>query len=163
MGPSSVQLSARQILPADLPTFNGNPDEWPTFISAFENSTSAAGFLNVENMLRLQKCLKGKAYDLVRDKLLLPTMAPEVKSTLKTFFGRPDQILDRLIEKAKRISVNKDRLDSLIDYALAVRNICAIMEACQLDAHLNNPMCWDTHGPRGFPLISSSGSQHTDS
>jgi len=57
MGPSSVHLSARQILPADLPTFNGNPDEWPTFISAFENSTSAAGFSNVENMLRLQKCL----------------------------------------------------------------------------------------------------------
>jgi len=32
-------------------------------------------------------------------------------STLKTFFGRPDQILDRLIEEAKRISVNKKRLD----------------------------------------------------
>jgi len=71
---------------------------------------------------------------------LLPTMVPEVISTLKTLFGRPDQILDRLIEKAKRISVSKDRLDSIIDYALAVRNICATMEACQLDAHLNNPM-----------------------
>jgi len=106
MGPSSVQLSARQILPTDLPTFNGNPDEWPTFISAFEISTSAAGFSNVENMLGLQKCLKGKAYDLVQDKLLLPTMVPEVISTLKTFKApqAPDQILDRLIEKAKRIS-----------------------------------------------------------
>jgi len=67
-------------------------------------------------------------------------MVPEVISTLKTFFGRPDQILDRLIQKAKRFSVNRDRLDSLIDYALAVRNICATMEACQLDAHLKIPM-----------------------
>jgi len=91
MGPSSVQLSARQILPADLPTFNGIPDEWPTFISAFENSTSAAGFSNVENMLRLQKCLKEKAYDLVRDKLLLPTMVPEVISTLKTHSTYPGE------------------------------------------------------------------------
>jgi len=52
------QRSARQILPYDLPTLNGNPDEWPTFISAFESSTSAAGFSNVENMLRLQKSLR---------------------------------------------------------------------------------------------------------
>jgi len=56
MGPSRAQLSALQILPADLPSFNGNPDEWPTFTSAFVNSTSVAGFSNVENMLRLQKC-----------------------------------------------------------------------------------------------------------
>jgi len=107
---------------------------------AFENGCSVAGFSNVENMLRLQKCLKGIAYDLVLDKLLLPTMVAEVIRTLKTFFGHPDQILDRLIEKAKRISAKKDRLDLLIDYALAVRNTCATMEACQLDAHLNNPM-----------------------
>ncbi|XP_030380061.1 uncharacterized protein LOC115628206 [Scaptodrosophila lebanonensis] len=41
VGPTSAQLAARQVLPADLPTFSGNPDEWPTFISAFENSSAA--------------------------------------------------------------------------------------------------------------------------
>ncbi|XP_043861898.1 uncharacterized protein LOC122756444 [Drosophila santomea] len=139
-GPTASQLAARQILPADLPTFNGNPADWPIFISMYENSCSVAGFSDAENMLRLQKCLKGKAYELVRDKLLLPALVPEVIKTLKTFFGRPEQILDRLIDKIRKISIHKDRLESLIDFAMAVRNACATMEACNLYAHLDNPM-----------------------
>ncbi|XP_041632480.1 uncharacterized protein [Drosophila kikkawai] len=139
-GPTSSQLAARQILPADLPTFNGNPADWPIFISMYENSSSVAGFTDAENMLRLQKSLKGKAYELVRDKLLLPALVPEVINTLITFFGRPEQILDRLIDKIRKITVHKDRLESLIDFAMAVRNACATMEACNLYAHLDNPM-----------------------
>jgi len=76
-------------------------------------------------------------FDFKNVRLLLPTMFHEVISTLKTFFGRPDQILDSVIEKAKWISVVKDRQDLL---ALAVRNISATTEACQLDADLNNRM-----------------------
>jgi len=33
----------------------------------------------------------------------------------------------------------------------------------QRGSQMSQGYCWDTHGPRGFPLISSSGSQHTDS
>jgi len=40
-------------------------------------------------------------FDFKNVRLLLPTMFHEVISTLKTFFGRPDQILDSVIEKAK--------------------------------------------------------------
>ncbi|XP_044572580.1 uncharacterized protein LOC123257464 [Drosophila ananassae] len=140
IGPTTAQLAARQVLPADLPPFSGNPEEWPMFISMYENSCAVAGFSNAENMLRLQKCLKGKAYELVRDKLLIPTLVPEVISTLKTFFGRPEQILDRLIDRIRKINVHKDKLETLIDFAMAVRNACATMEACRLHRHMVNPM-----------------------
>ncbi|XP_068150198.1 uncharacterized protein [Drosophila tropicalis] len=139
-GPTASQLAARQVLPADLPIFNGNPEDWPIFISMYENSCRIAGFSNAENMLRLQKSLKGKAYELVRDKLLLPILVPDVINTLKTFFGRPEQILDRLIDKIRKINVHKDKLESIVDFAMAVRNACATMEACNLTSHLNNPM-----------------------
>ncbi|XP_043066490.1 uncharacterized protein [Drosophila bipectinata] len=138
--PTSTQIAARQAIPKDLPTFSGDPEDWPLFISTFEHSTTAAGYTNVENMLRLQKSLKGKARDLVRDKLLLPNLVPEVISTLKMFFGRPEHILERMVEKVRRLASPKDRLEALIEYALAVRNVCATMEACDLKAHLNNPM-----------------------
>ncbi|XP_044573440.1 uncharacterized protein LOC123257680 [Drosophila ananassae] len=138
--PTSSQIAARQAIPKDLPTFSGDPEEWPLFISTFEHSTTAAGYTNVENMLRLQKSLKGKARELIRDKLLLPNLVPDVISTLKMFFGRPEHILERMVEKVRRLAPPKDRLEALIEYALAVRNVCAIMEACDLKAHLNNPM-----------------------
>ncbi|XP_044316262.1 uncharacterized protein LOC123037810 [Drosophila rhopaloa] len=138
--PSSSQIAARQAIPKELPSFSGDPEEWPMFISTFEHSTSAAGFSNVENMLRLQKCLKGRAREMVKDKLLLPSLVPEVMSTLKMFFGRPEHILERMIDKVRKLPPPKEKLESIIEYALAVRNICATIEACSLQAHLNNPM-----------------------
>jgi len=41
------------------------------FQGTFEQIIAAAGFSNVENMLRLQKCLKGMELKIMRDKLLL--------------------------------------------------------------------------------------------
>lgn len=87
--PSPSQIAARQAIPKELPNFSGDPEEWPMFISTFEHSTSIAGFSNVENMLRLQRCLKGKARELVKDMLLLPTMVPDVLNTLKMFSVGP--------------------------------------------------------------------------
>ncbi|KAM8703111.1 hypothetical protein ACLKA7_007822 [Drosophila subpalustris] len=67
-------------------------------------------------------------------------MVPEVISAFKVFFSRPEHILERLIEKVRKLQPPKDKLEALIEFLLAVRNICATMEACKLDAHLNNPM-----------------------
>ncbi|XP_073831625.1 uncharacterized protein [Musca autumnalis] len=138
--PTPQQLSARQILPKELPPFNGDPEEWPIFISSYENSTSIGGYSNAENLIRLQQCLKGRAREMVRNKLLLPQMVPEIIDTLRMYFGRPELILDRMIDKARQMPPPKDKLEAIIDFAMCVRNICSTIEACQLEAHLNNPM-----------------------
>nr|XP_029713833.1 uncharacterized protein LOC115257990 [Aedes albopictus] len=39
MGPTSAQLAARQVMPRELPKFNGDPQEWPIFYSSFKNTT----------------------------------------------------------------------------------------------------------------------------
>ncbi|KAL7743748.1 hypothetical protein ACLKA6_016808 [Drosophila palustris] len=102
-GPSSSQLAARHAIPKELPKFSGDPEDWPCFISTFEHSTSVAGLSDVENMLRLQKCLGGKARELVKDKLLIPSMVSDVISTLKMFFGRPEHILERMIDRVRKL------------------------------------------------------------
>jgi len=66
--------------------------------------------LNVENMLRLQKCLRGRAREMVKDKLLLPSLVPEVISTLKMFFGRPEHILERMIVKVRKLAPTKEKM-----------------------------------------------------
>lgn len=38
---TQVQIAARQVLGKDLPTFGGNPEDWPIFISNFEQSTAS--------------------------------------------------------------------------------------------------------------------------
>ncbi|XP_055850516.1 uncharacterized protein LOC129915080 [Episyrphus balteatus] len=56
-------------------------------------------------------------------------------------FGRPEQIIHSLIQRAKNVTPPKaEKLESLIEYALAIKNVCATMEATNLNAHLNNPM-----------------------
>ncbi|XP_068141514.1 uncharacterized protein [Drosophila tropicalis] len=59
--PSAAQLAARQAIPKELPTFDGNPQNWPLFYSSFQTSTEIAGYTNAENLMRLQASLKGKA------------------------------------------------------------------------------------------------------
>ncbi|XP_036347872.1 uncharacterized protein LOC118757252, partial [Rhagoletis pomonella] len=138
--PSPSQLAARQAIPKQLPTFNGDPDEWPLFISSFENSTTVAGYTEAENLIRLQASLKGKAREMVKSKLFMPSMVPEIIKTLKMCFGRPEYILERAVNRARGLPPVKDKLEALIEFALCVRNICTTMEGCQMYMHLHNPL-----------------------
>ncbi|XP_075161362.1 uncharacterized protein LOC142234165 [Haematobia irritans] len=138
--PTPRQIAARQVLPKELPSFCGDPEKWPIFISSFENSTSVGGYSKAENLIRLQQCLKGKAREMVRSKLLLPQMVDEIIETLKMYFGRLELILERVIERARQTPPPREKLEAIIDYSMSVRNICSSIEACHMGAHLNNPM-----------------------
>ena len=75
--------STREALFKDLPIFSDKPEDWPVFISSYEESTKLCGYSYAENLLRLEKALKGKAYNVVVSQLLLPKNVPEI---LKTCF-----------------------------------------------------------------------------
>lgn len=135
------QVYSRQVIPRELPVFSGKPEEWPLFISSYENSTNLCGFSNEENLLRLQRALRGKALEYVSSKLTIPALVPEVVSTLRMLFGRPENIIHNLLTKLRAgPSVNANKLDTLVHFSLDVKNIVATMEAANLNAHLCNPM-----------------------
>lgn len=124
----------------DLPTFSGRPEEWAIFISSYENTTTSCGFTNTENLIRLQRALKGKALDAVSFRLLLPASVPSVIETLRILFGRPELILHDILEKIRTEAAPKaERLETLIQYSLSVQNLVGVMEAANLLAHLRNP------------------------
>ncbi|XP_055615048.1 uncharacterized protein LOC129761356 [Toxorhynchites rutilus septentrionalis] len=139
--PTKAQLSSRQFLSRKLPTFSGQLEEWPLFISSYETSTKACGFSNIENLARLQECLKGEALEVVRSRLLLPKAVPKIIETLRMLFGRPEALLNMLLMKIRNAPPPKaDRLASFISFGVVVQQLTNHLEATGLTTHLMNPM-----------------------
>ena len=76
----------------------------------------------------------------MKSKLLLPSRVPDIINTFRLYFGRPEHILERAINKAKSMPSPRDKLEVLFEFALNVQNICATMVSCGLESHLNNAM-----------------------
>ncbi|XP_065095683.1 uncharacterized protein LOC135717497 [Ochlerotatus camptorhynchus] len=158
------QIAARHAVSKELPVFTGEPEEWPLFFASFENTTHLCGFSPEENMVRLQKCLKGKALEAVRCQLLHPSNLEQVISTLKMLFGRPEIIVHSLLQKINILPAPKaDRLGTLVDFALAVRNMVATVKACQLEEHLCNLTLLHSLTERLPPMIRLNWATHRQS
>ncbi|XP_062699013.1 uncharacterized protein LOC134284280 [Aedes albopictus] len=138
--PSPSQLAARQVMSRDLPTFSGDPADWPIFISTFMNSSLSCGFNSAENLARLQRCLKGPAYESVKSRLLLPESVPQVIDTLRLLYGRPELLINALLQKVRSVPAPKaEKLETIIDFGMAVRSLCDHLEAAGQREHLSNP------------------------
>lgn len=137
---TTAQIASRHVVTRDLPIFTGKPEQWPMFLSRFENSTQLCGYSDSENLDRLQKCLKGSALEAVRSRLLTAESVPEIMSTLEMLYGRPELIVNALMRKIRNeLPPKADKLNTLVDFALSVRNVCATLEQANLNYHLSNP------------------------
>ncbi|XP_062704409.1 uncharacterized protein LOC109433030 [Aedes albopictus] len=136
---SRSQIAARQAVSKDLPTFSGNPDEWPVFLSMFNSTTAMCGFTEEENLVRLQRSLKGKAYEAVKCRLMHPGNVQGIMSTLKMLFGQPEIIVHSLIRKICSLPpIREDHLETLVDFAVNVQNFCATVDSCGLEEYMYN-------------------------
>ncbi|XP_062538717.1 uncharacterized protein LOC134206991 [Armigeres subalbatus] len=139
--PTSQQLAARHVVPRELPAFAGDPVEWPLFLSCYQNTTDMCGYSDGENLMRLQRCLKGNALEAVRSHMMHPTSVPLIIDTLKTLYGRPEQIINSLLSKLRATPTPKpEHLESLIGFGLACKNLCSHLQAAGFHDHLSNPL-----------------------
>ncbi|XP_062538728.1 uncharacterized protein LOC134207003 [Armigeres subalbatus] len=139
--PTAQQLAARHVVPKELPNFSGNPAEWPLFWSSFETSTRICGYSESENLMRLQRCLKGEARKAVNCFLLHPLNVPEIIRTLTTLYGRPEALIGTLLAEVRAAPAPRsEKLESIINFGLVVRNLCAHLIATGQELHLANPM-----------------------
>ncbi|XP_055622791.1 uncharacterized protein LOC129766295 [Toxorhynchites rutilus septentrionalis] len=136
---SRSQIAARQAVSKDLPTFSGNPEEWPIFLSMFNSTTAMCGFTEEENLVRLQRSLKGKAYEAVKCRLMHPGNVQGVMDTLRMLYGQPEVIVHSLIGKISSLpAIREDQLETLVDFAVSVQNFCATVESCGLEEYMYN-------------------------
>ncbi|XP_075167626.1 uncharacterized protein LOC142239729 [Haematobia irritans] len=138
---STSHIAARNAISKDLPIFSGKPEDWPIFITNYMQSTERCGFSDQENLIRLQKCLRGPALDAVKGKLMMPSTVKFAIDTLRMLYGRPE-VIQQALQKNLRNEppVRKERLDTLINFALAVQNYRTTMQAIGLSDFLNDPM-----------------------
>lgn len=138
---NSLNIAARHVTSKDLPVFDGNPEDWPIFIANFETSTETCRYSNAENLIRLQRSLKGRALESVKCRLLLPDSVQDVIATLRRLFGKPELILHSMLQKLRSEPAPKqDKLESIINFSLSVDNVCATIAASGLVNHLSNPL-----------------------
>ena len=124
----------------ELPRFDGRPEDWATFISAVRATTAECGYSDTENMNRLQKALHGKARECVHAMLALPQNVQAVIKALELRFGRPDTVVQALVDKANRAQpILEGDFQSLIDLANTIRNLVTTMEILDSKGHLGNP------------------------
>ena len=110
------------------------------FYEQLKSSTKECKFSDAENMARLRKALKGKARETVSAMLTLPGNLNRVIETLERRFGRPDTIIECMVEKTKALSApSEGDMVGLIDLSNAVTNLVTTMELLNSDGHLKNP------------------------
>ncbi|KAI8126681.1 hypothetical protein CVS40_3296 [Lucilia cuprina] len=87
---------------------------------------------------------KGQALEAVRGKLMMLATVNFAIETLRMLYGRPEIIHHALQRKLnEHIPVRKDKLDTLIQHALAVQNYTTTMQAMDLGDYFNDPMLLD--------------------
>ncbi|XP_058449233.1 uncharacterized protein LOC131429200 [Malaya genurostris] len=137
--PTREQIAARQAVSKDLPQFSGDPEDWPLFLSTFNSTTAMCGFTDEENTIRLQRCLKGRAYDAVKSCLMHPSNVKSVLATLRMLFGQPEAVVNSLVSKINLLPMMEENsLETIVDFAINIKNFCAIVDACGLEEYLYN-------------------------
>lgn len=139
---SSIQtnkLLSRQKL-KDLTHFNGDLTEWPIFISEFNRTTQMHGLTDDENLIRLDRSLRGKARDTVRALLISPSNVSKIIKMLEMNFGRSEWIILSLIEKVKKLPcIREDKVESYITFSNAINNMVITMKNVNSHLYLYNP------------------------
>lgn len=140
MNLSRAQVNARQVVSRDLPPFNGDPRDWPAFICKLRETTRMCGISASENLERLSRCLKGQALEAVKSDLHNPEALPNVLSTLKLLFGRPEIIYHALIAQVRSApSVKVEKFESVVTFAMRVKTLCDTLKSAGMDDYLVNP------------------------
>lgn len=128
----------------DLPTFSGRPEEWPMFINAFESTTEAYDYSDLENLMRLQKCLSGEARITVEHVIIHPRHVQQAIRTLRSVFGRPEQLIRSQIHNARLLPpIDDDHLEQLAPFSISVQNLASVLDSNTTQNYLSDPTLLD--------------------
>ncbi|XP_044751740.1 uncharacterized protein LOC123311734 [Coccinella septempunctata] len=134
------QFMARQSFSKELPVFSGEPGEWMNFIHQFRETTKICGFSTAENMVRLQKSLKGKAKEFVSALLTFTQEVDRIIETLEMRYGRPEVIIQDLIDSVRKIpDMKEEKLDTVLDFSNKVQNLTVTIQSLNCEEYSSNP------------------------
>lgn len=140
--PQNIQFHVRKLI--DLPEFYGSPEEWPMFSVAYRETTATYGYTNLENLLRLQKALKGTARQRVQSLLIHPASVDSVLNSLEFIYGRPELLIRSQIAKARAFpAISAGKPNEIINLFTMVCDLTAFLESAGAHPYLANPTLMD--------------------
>lgn len=122
-----------------LPEFNGDLAKYGMFIALYKMSTKKHKISDDENLHRLSVALKGEARNLVEHLFTTGGNVPIILDKLKRRFGRPEQIIGHLIDKAKACKPPDKNPRSLMEYGNIVEVLVTNINAYKRPEYLQNP------------------------
>lgn len=124
----------------DLPSFSGAPEEWPKFFAMYTQSTEAYGYTNLDNSIRLQRCLTGDAKEAVECLLLNVDATDEVIEALEFRFGRPELLAQSQLRRVREIPpMSETKVEMILPFASKVANMVAYLDRPKTSQYLANP------------------------
>jgi hypothetical protein len=134
------KMLTRQSL-QELPTFDGNPLDWPKFKTIYEQTTTAGSFSAVENLVRLEKSLKGEALNMTRALFFDPNNIRDIIRTLEFHYGQPQKVINALTKDLLRLKPPKDGpIHNLVTFAQKLRNLVCSIKSVNMNQYLFQPM-----------------------
>lgn len=123
-----------------LPKFGGLPEEWPTFVEDFRQTTAEFVYTPLQNIIRIREALYGDAKETVESLLSSSRNVEMIINTLAQTFGRPEQLIRSQIDKVNAISfVPEGKLDLLVKFSTKVSNMVRFLQTANGKHHLSNP------------------------
>ncbi|XP_070132548.1 uncharacterized protein [Drosophila bipectinata] len=124
----------------DLPTFGGQPEDWPIFNCAFVETTQAYNCTDLENNQRLLKALRDEARETVKSLLIHPANVRAVMEQLRFRFGRPEQLIRSQLNSVREVQpISEQQLARIVPFATRVSNLTAFLQSAKAEQHLGNP------------------------
>ena len=131
-GIRSVAMFNRTSKAYELEPFSGNPAEWLAFEAQYYKGTEECQYSEMDNHARLGRCLRGWAYDLVKDVLIGQVgRAEDMMQTLRESCGHPIMVTEAALKgiAAFRPLPAKANLAQVLDLAILVRNTASMLSS----------------------------------
>lgn len=128
----------RQI--SELPIFTGALIEWLPFKAAMRDSTELYKLSAAENLARLRASLRGEARETVSALLYTATNPDVIMRTLDQYYGRPEVIVDQMLDDLKKLPRPGNFPQDLNKFAVKLQNIVCILQNIDKREHVKNPM-----------------------
>ena len=125
--PSSLDVLLMREQLQSLRVFSGVTREWQMFYTSYNETKHMLS--DNANMIRLRKCIVGKAAMAVGDMLSYGTNPESVISTLNKLYGNPRMMITQLFERVESAApVKEAKLETIVELACTVRNLCAALQ-----------------------------------
>ncbi|XP_075157655.1 uncharacterized protein LOC142230922 [Haematobia irritans] len=123
-----------------LPKFGGMPEEWPTFLEDFRQTTAEFEYTPLQNIIRIREALYGEAKETVESLLSSSKNVEIIVDALAQSFGRPEQLIRSQIDKVCALPyVPEGKLEHLIKFSTKVGNMVRFLQTANGKHHLSNP------------------------